>query len=788
MRVLRSLSVLALLVPGLLAAPVVGPAVTASAAPAPKAVAPVVSELKVSGVTGSHAAMSLPAPSGARTVLLTEQRATQPFSVVGVTWAADPSVSDVQASVRTRTGGRWSAWQTLGGTADEQPDPGSADARRSRRGGTAPLWVDSADGIQARVDVRSGSSPRDLRLSLVDPGTSPADADGVTKLAVASATSGVPVIHSRGAWGADESVRTAAPSYATGIHAVTVHHTATANDYSAADVPRLLRGFYAYHVKSNGWSDLGYNFLVDKYGRIWEGRAGGTRRAVIGSHAGGFNTGTVGISMIGTFENVAPSAAARESVARLAAWRLSAAGKDPASTVRVYSAGSTRFAQGSLVTLPRIFGHRDVSLTSCPGTRGMSALPGIRSRAAALGAGMPPATDPPVPDEAVVPVPTAPVPTAPVPTAPAPTAPVPPPGPPAPASPDGIVVLAPSSVRTGASVPVTVSGGAAGAPVELWFSRRGDTTSTRRRDGRFAVDGTFRTSYVVHDVYTVLAVSGARTSARVTTSVSALPALVRPAAPRLRITAPARADAGSSVPVTVTGTAGAPVDLWLRRRGSVGWSRLAAGRLDAGGRWSTTYLGSDDVEYWASSQGVSSPDGGTLATPVLRGPASAAFGARVELTGRARPGDEVVVESRRRGSTAVTRTTLLPDGTGAFRTTYAADDEYEHRVIAGSRTSALQRTTVAPTALAAPARRGDPVQINGTARPGAEVQLLFSRGTPSVAVAGRRPRAVTPYTVGRVLTAGSDGRWTATWTSAGGSHWYARSDGNTSALQSTAPR
>jgi hypothetical protein len=114
---------------------------------------------------------------------------------------------------------------------------------------------------------------------------------------------------------------------------------------------------------------------------------------VIGSHAGGFNTGTVGISLIGTYETVAPSAAAREAVAQLAAWRLSAAGKDPASTVRVYSAGSTRFANDLLVTLPRVFGHRDVSATSCPGAKGMSALPAIRSRAAALVAGMPPATE-----------------------------------------------------------------------------------------------------------------------------------------------------------------------------------------------------------------------------------------------------------------------------------------------------------------------------------------------------------------------------------------------------------
>jgi hypothetical protein len=207
----------------------------------------------------------------------------------------------------------------------------------------------------------------------------------------------------------------------------------------------------------------------------------------------------------------------------------------------------------------------------------------------------------------------------------------------------------------------------------------------------------------------------------------------------------------------------------------------------------TSYLGDDDVEHWASSQGLSSTDGGTLASPVVRGPASAALGARVELNGRARPGDEVVVESRRRGSALFTRTTLLADRTGAFRTGYPADDEYEYRVVAGSRAGALQRTTVHPTvspiALGAPATRaGVPVLLRGTARPGAEVQLLFSRGAPSVAVAGRRPRAVTPYTVGRVVMAGPDGRWSASWTPDATSRWYARSDGNPSPQQPTAVR
>ena len=94
-------------------------------------------------------------------------------------------------------------------------------------------------------------------------------------------------------------MRRAAPRYADAVHMVFVHHTDTPNGYAPGDVPAIIRSIYTYHVRSNGWNDIGYNFLVDAYGRVFEGRAGGIDRPVIGAQTQGFNTGSVGIAVIG---------------------------------------------------------------------------------------------------------------------------------------------------------------------------------------------------------------------------------------------------------------------------------------------------------------------------------------------------------------------------------------------------------------------------------------------------------------------------------------------------------
>ncbi|MBA2529950.1 MAG: N-acetylmuramoyl-L-alanine amidase, partial [Euzebyales bacterium] len=204
---------------------------------------------------------------------------------------------------------------------------------------------------------------------------------GATALPVASAASG-PAMVSRAGWGADESLRRGSPYYMSQLKASTVHHSAGSNSYTQSEAPAVVRGIYAYHTGSLGWSDIGYNFVVDRYGTIYEGRAGGTAANVMGAHAGGFNTYTFGVSVMGEFTATAPPLAARRAVARVIAWKFGLNGLSPDGSATLTSAGSTRYPAGQVVTLPTIHGHRDVSATACPGSAFYAGLPRLREMVA----------------------------------------------------------------------------------------------------------------------------------------------------------------------------------------------------------------------------------------------------------------------------------------------------------------------------------------------------------------------------------------------------------------------
>jgi uncharacterized protein with LGFP repeats len=137
---------------------------------------------------------------------------------------------------------------------------------------------------------------------------------------------------------------------------------------------------YYYHTHSLGWFDIAYNFLVDRFGRIWVGRSGGADRAVRGAHTLGFNHESVGIALIGRFGKQPPTMLAMNAVVRLAAWKLDMYGGRPRRAVDVRSKGSDRFPAGTWVRLPTIDGHRDTNQTSCPGTRLYDLLPWLRQR------------------------------------------------------------------------------------------------------------------------------------------------------------------------------------------------------------------------------------------------------------------------------------------------------------------------------------------------------------------------------------------------------------------------
>jgi hypothetical protein len=299
---------------------------------------------------------------------------TSAFSMVGFTWSS----GDARLRVRVRDDGRWGSWQTTDPMLDV-PDPGTVEGGRAKAGAEL-LWVGGSDGVQVEsVDA----PPAGLEMALIQPSfhsvftpTRSGAEDAAPRRTLR------PDMRSRKAWGADESLRSGAPRYNRTIQQVHVHHTVNGNGYSRAQVPGLIRGIYRYHTKNLGWSDIGYNFLVDRFGRTWVGRAGGPADPVRGAHTLGFNSTSTGVSVIGNFEVGRQEKVVETAIVRLAAWKLNKYGRDPNGNVRVYSHGSDLFPAGRRVRLPVIDGHRDTNETACPGRFIYDRLPNIRRRAA----------------------------------------------------------------------------------------------------------------------------------------------------------------------------------------------------------------------------------------------------------------------------------------------------------------------------------------------------------------------------------------------------------------------
>lgn len=404
-------------------------AATAPVAAAPAAAPPATAEL--AGSTQSLPMAPLPGLGRAAGDASQEglaQREVRPFSLVGVVWdnAEDELHGSVQVRTRARAAGTWSTWQDLEThNHDHGADPGTAEAAGPLHGSTAPLWVGDSDAVEARVraeDAEGEPLPRGLRLDLVDPGADPAEGeagdsgralrepdvlpalDGAASRAEAAGTSRAveageaagasgaeaarpyvgarPRIITRRGWGADERLRERGFVYTNSVKVAFVHHTASGNGYSCAQAPSVLRSIYRYHVKSSGWRDIGYNFAVDKCGNIYEGRAGGVTKAVMGAHTLGFNTNSTGIAVLGTYSNTSPSAAALKAVEQLAAWKLGLYGVNPAGKSTLVSGGGNRYKKGRSVRFNAIAGHRDGFATDCPGARLYGRLGSARTTAA----------------------------------------------------------------------------------------------------------------------------------------------------------------------------------------------------------------------------------------------------------------------------------------------------------------------------------------------------------------------------------------------------------------------
>ncbi|HKH42156.1 MAG TPA: N-acetylmuramoyl-L-alanine amidase [Solirubrobacterales bacterium] len=293
------------------------------------------------------------------------------FDLVGVA----REMRNVEIRVRDY-GGKWTNWV-------EQED------------GT-PIYAGGADEAQVRAPFR----PRG-RLHFVNvSGTAGGFASdllnsarrtintafiSVASTPVAQALAPKPQIVSRAGWGADLPTGGCPPrgpaEYGT-VQAAVIHHTVNANDYAPEEAASIVLGICRFHVYGNGWNDIGYNALVDRYGTLYEGRAGGLKRPVVGAQAQGFNTQTTSIASIGDHSSEAPTQEVQRSIIRYLAWKMAVNRAYPVTgSVPLTSAGGSesRYRAGTVITVPRIIGHTTLGLTACPGGAMIPLVPQIQA-------------------------------------------------------------------------------------------------------------------------------------------------------------------------------------------------------------------------------------------------------------------------------------------------------------------------------------------------------------------------------------------------------------------------
>jgi hypothetical protein len=299
-------------------------------------------------------------------------RAPRRFDLVGMRWTS--GLRPTIALRARKTGGSWTKWTRVPVDPDDSPDAGARE--RSPRGFSAPVWTGDADYVQYKLSRRVPglrlhfvSIPRPTRRALARE----------SRRRDATTGTGQPAIQPRASWGEEDCPPRSAPSFGD-VQVAFVHHTVSANDYTAEEVPSIVLSICRYHRNSNGWNDIGYNFLVDKFGTIWEGRAGGIDQAVVGAQAQGYNSHSTGIADIGTHSDVAVSDAELTAFASLIRWKLPLHGAPTQGTVTLTSGGGSlnRYKSGTQVTLNRVSGHRDGDSTSCPGDAFYEQLPTLR--------------------------------------------------------------------------------------------------------------------------------------------------------------------------------------------------------------------------------------------------------------------------------------------------------------------------------------------------------------------------------------------------------------------------
>ena len=315
------------------------------------------------------------------------------FTMLGLLCDVPVAGAEVEVRLRTSLDGRaWSAWYAapleVAGDRDQAPrafvdalwtgDGRFVQVCAAAAGDDAPVALSSVELMA--LDARGGQGVVARAVGTVRHAVATIAGVGLGASPAAAAVE-TPQWVTRAGWGADESLRSAEPVFAP-VKMAFVHHTAGNNTYTRAQAAEVVRGIYVYHTKGLGWSDIGYNFLVDRFGTVYVGRYGGPGKGVVGAHAYGFNTGSTGISIMGTYTTETPSAATVAALSRLLAWKLDRHGLDPLGTASMTCGATQKYPLGQAVTLPVVSGHRDVNFTECPGEALYARLADVRSAAA----------------------------------------------------------------------------------------------------------------------------------------------------------------------------------------------------------------------------------------------------------------------------------------------------------------------------------------------------------------------------------------------------------------------
>lgn len=375
---------------------------------------------------------------GTENVLFASSNVDTDVAVMGVTWSNPDLVEDAVLSYRTLSGGSWSAWGQLDEIQEDAADaisdavPGSEpvvliDVAKVEVCLGLPAGVDLYQPVLSVIDGNEGEVQSEVGFVEAQPAaapsaTGPADdieqtdemsepgaisdrageagqptepsdrvdpapetsqaTDELNAQSRTRTSASTPVrINPRSAWGANESWMEWDLQIGS-VRGAVIHHTAGTNQYTKAQVPGIINGIYYYHAITRGWGDIGYNVLVDKFGQAWQGRAGDLEDSVIGAHAYGANSQTFGISVLGSYDNFAPPAAAIETVSQVVAWKLDLAGVDPQGYLTIFS--SEMMPGKESVRARTVDGHRAWNPTTCPGDAFYAQMANIRGRIAEI--------------------------------------------------------------------------------------------------------------------------------------------------------------------------------------------------------------------------------------------------------------------------------------------------------------------------------------------------------------------------------------------------------------------